>query len=287
MNDSTLRPHQERFDKVLDYIDQHLDGDLSVERLSQVANLSKFHFHRVFSSHTGINVHRYVQLMRLKRASYQLVFGGQRIIDIALNAGFENPESFSRAFKRVFDQTPSLFRKSPAWKPWWAQLQTVTPERPQNMNVTIVHFTETKIAALEHRGDPELVNASAMRFIEWRKDSGLSPIHSCRTFGIAYDNPQTTPPDEFRFDICGSVDADIPDNGFGVINRIIPGGRCARLRYEGSHQGIGASAIYLYRNWLPESGESLRDFPLFFHYLNLVPDVDEHALITDLYLPLA
>lgn len=287
MNDASAGTYNERFAKVLDYIDRNLDADLSVAHLSQVANLSKFHFHRVFSSHTGVNVHRYVQLMRLKRASYQLVFGGEmRIIDIALDAGFENPESFSRAFKRVFDQTPSRFKKSPAWKPWWAQFQITTPERPQNMNVTIVDFEETRIAALEHRGDPELLNDSVMHFIEWRKQSGLSPVRSSQTFGIAYDNPHTTPPDEFRFDICGSVEAAIPDNGFGVLNRIIPGGRCARLRHEGSHQGIGASAIYLYRNWLPESGEALRDFPLFFHYLNLVPDVDEHELITDLYLPL-
>jgi AraC family transcriptional regulator len=287
VNDSTARTYRERFGKVIDYIDQHLDGDLSVERLSQVASFSKFHFHRVFSSHTGINVYRYVQLMRLKRASYQLVFGGDaRIIDIALDAGFENPESFSRAFKRIFDQTPSQFRKSPAWKPWWAQLQTVTPERLQNMNVTIVDFEETKIAALEHRGDPELINDSVKRFIEWRKQSGLSPVHTSKSFGIAYDNPQTTEPDEFRFDLCGSVNEAVLDNSFGIVNRTIPAGRCARVRHLGSHQGIGASAVYLYRDWLPESGEALRDFPLFFHYLNLIPDVEEHELITDLYLPL-
>lgn len=287
MNDSTAHTYPERFGKVLDYIDRHLDEDLSVERLSQVANFSKFHFHRVFSSHTGINVYRYVQLMRLKRASYRLVFGSDvRIIDIALDAGFENSESFSRSFKRVFDQTPSQFRKSPAWKPWWAQFHIPIAKRPQNMNVTIIDFEETQIATFEHRGDHELLNDSVMRFIEWRKESGLSPVQSSRTFGIAYDNPHTTEPDEFRFDICGSVHEAIPDNRFGVVNRAIPAGRCARLRHLGSHQGIGADAIYLYRDWLPESGETLRDFPLFFHYLNLITDVEEHELITDLYLPL-
>jgi len=43
---------------------------------------------------------------------------------------------------------------------------------------------------------------------------------------------------------------------------------------------------YLYGQWLPESGEELRDSPFFFHYINLFPQVAEHELITDIYLPL-
>ena len=82
--------YAERFAKVFDYIDTHLGEDLSVERLSQVANFSKFHFHRQFSSYAGISVSRYVQMMRLKRSAFRLAFDTQmRIIEIALEAGFE------------------------------------------------------------------------------------------------------------------------------------------------------------------------------------------------------
>jgi AraC family transcriptional regulator len=92
-----------RFNRVLDYIGQYLDDTLTVECLSKVANFSKFHFHRQFYEYCGINIGRYIQLMKLKRASYRLVFNREeRIIDIALDAGFENPESFSRAFKNTF-----------------------------------------------------------------------------------------------------------------------------------------------------------------------------------------
>jgi len=107
-----------RFERVFDFIDQNLDTDLSVERLSQVAHFSKHHFHRQFSIHAGISVAKYVQLKRLKRASYQLAFDERsRVIDIALTAGFESPESFARAFRHTFGQTPTQFRKQPAWKP--------------------------------------------------------------------------------------------------------------------------------------------------------------------------
>lgn len=114
--------YAERFNRVFDYIDRHIGDELTLEQLSQVANFSKYHFQRQFSEYTGISVFRYVQLMRLKRASYRLVFNRlERIIDIALDAGFENPESFSRAFKNTFGQTPSEFRKNPAWQPWSEQ----------------------------------------------------------------------------------------------------------------------------------------------------------------------
>jgi len=75
---------------------------MSLDTLYQIAHFSKFHFHRQFTGYTGITVNRFIQLMRLKRATYRLAFDkDQKIIDIALDAQFENPESFSRAFKQA------------------------------------------------------------------------------------------------------------------------------------------------------------------------------------------
>jgi AraC family transcriptional regulator len=149
-----------------------------------------------------------------------------------------------------------------------------------------VDFKPLLIAVMEHRGPAEKLNQSVSQFIDWRKTSGLSPKDSSRTFGIAYDNPQTTEPAEFRFDIAGEVSSEVPSNPQGVVTKMIPAGRCARVRHHGSRSRIGASIHPLYRNWLPQSGETLRDFPLFFHYLNLLPETHEHELLTDIYLPL-
>lgn len=80
--------------------------------------------------------------------------------------------------------------------------------------------------------------------------------------------------------------ATVPKNPQGVVNKLIPGGRCAVVRHCGSHDKMGESIYYLYREWLPQSGEGLRNFPLFFHYLNLMPETPEHDLVTDIYLPL-
>jgi len=276
-----------RFNRVLDYIDKHLDEDLTVEILGNVANFSKFHFHRQFHEYCGINIGRYIQLMKLKRASNRLAFNPEdRIIDIALDAGFESPESFARAFKKAFGQTPSGFRTNPAWGPWSARYQFPIPtrERTDTMDVTIAHVEPTLVAVLEHLGAPALVNDTARRFIEWRKATGLSPAATSQTYGIVHNNPDTTPADEFRFDICGSVTEAVPDNPQGVTTKTIPGGRLAVLRHVGSHERLGESVYHLYREWLPGSGAELRDFPVYFHYLTLVPDTPEHEHQTDVCL---
>jgi AraC family transcriptional regulator len=278
-----------RINRVLNYIDKHLDEDLPVESLSNVANFSKFHFHRQFSEYCGISIYRYIQLMRLKKASYRLAFNrGAPIIEIAFDSGFENPESFSRAFKSVFGQTPSEFRRTPDWASWSARCQIPIPtrERTEKMDVKIVDVAPVMVATLEHAGPATLLNNSVQRLIEWRKATGLSPISECQTYGIPYNDPNTTAPEDFRFDICASVAQEVPVNTQGIITKTIPGGRCAMATHAGSRDRISESVYELYRQWLPESGEELRDFPVYFRYLNLDMDTPEHEHLTEIYLPL-
>ena len=200
MTEKKARTYAERFNRLFDYIDRHLDENLSIDLLSGLASFSLFHFQRQFSSYVGMSVTRYIQLLRLRRASYQLAFNEQqRIIDIGLEAGFENSESFSRAFNKRFGQTPSQFREQPAWQPWNERMQLPERDRSKRMEIDIVNFKKIQIAVLEHHGAPELIFESVRVFIDWRKQSGLSPNRSSRTFGIPYSDPAITPPESFHF----------------------------------------------------------------------------------------
>jgi AraC family transcriptional regulator len=198
----------------------------------------------------------------------------------------QHAESFSRAFKEAFGQSPSAFRKNPDWAGWSAQFPLISGREIETMQVRIVTVAAVNVAVLEHRGSPALLNESVQRFIAWRKETGLSPVASSQTYGIAYDDPATTPAEAFRHDICGEVTAPVPENRHGVVNKTLPGGRCAVVRHQGLPDHIGGSVYHLYRNWLPHSGEQLRDFPVYFHYLNLRSDTPEHELLTDVHLPL-
>ena len=72
----------------------------------------------------------------------------------------------------------------------------------------------------------------------------------------------------------------------GIIALTIPAGRCAVLRHVGSDDRLGRSIMHLYANWLPHSGEELRDFPLFMQRLAFFPDVPDSEAVTDIHLPL-
>jgi AraC family transcriptional regulator len=281
-----------RFIAVLDYIDAHLEDDLPMEQLSSVAAFSKFHFHRQFNHLFGLSVYRYVQLSRLKRASYQLAFRDEPVMDVALANGYESPESFARAFRKYVLQSPSAFRAAPDWISWAKTFDDIKCLRNPYMNTTLkteeielVHFPETKVALLEHRGDSRRIGETVRKFIEWRKQHRLHPSVSA-TFNLLYEDPATVPVDEFRVGLCAATDAAIEANEYGVVASTIAGGRCAKLRIKGSNEVMEASVRQMYSQWLPASGEEPRDFPLFLERVKFYPDVPEHEAITDIYLPI-
>ncbi len=106
-------------------------------------------------------VARYVQLMRLRRAAHRLVSQtGCSVLQAALEAGFESPEAFSRAFRRAFGVAPSRFRREPNWRVWSAVFVVPHFSRSMVMKVRIVEFPPTRVAALSHRGAPGLPSST-------------------------------------------------------------------------------------------------------------------------------
>jgi AraC family transcriptional regulator len=141
--------------RVVAYIDAHLDEDLALDVLAGVAAFSKFHFHRQFSALFGLGVGEAVQLVRLKRAAYDLAFRERSVLQAALDAGYESPESLARIFKKRFGQTPSDWRAAPDWIAGHAALTPLHELRRDIVNnaastpeIRIVDFPETRVAVL-------------------------------------------------------------------------------------------------------------------------------------------
>ena len=106
-----MTKYQDRFVEVINYIEANLDRDLDIEKLCQLAHLSKYHFHRQCSAFFDMSVMSLVKLLRLKRAAYQLAYrDDERVIDIALANGYESHEvrDFPIFFERVsfFPEVP-------------------------------------------------------------------------------------------------------------------------------------------------------------------------------------
>ncbi|WP_299074061.1 GyrI-like domain-containing protein [uncultured Paraglaciecola sp.] len=151
--------------------------------------------------------------------------------------------------------------------------------------VIVIDFPETRVAALEHRGAPSKVMETVGQFVQWRKENGPSPKIS-DTFNILYDDPTAVAPEDYRFDVCATIQAPVKANHYSVVEKNIPAGRCAVLRHSGAEGLLGKSIQYLYSQWLPQYQESLRDFPCFIKRVTVYQEVPEHEVIIDIYLPI-
>ena len=281
----SMMNYKERIDRVANYIGKNLDEELTLDELCMVACFSKYHFHRIFTAYTGVSLKVYIKWLRLKRAAHQLIVQKEdTIINIALDAGFESHESFSRAFKQICGQSPSEFRKKPIWHTWEKLPHSLQIKGKKIMTITIKELPARKLAVMEHRGYPLKLSDTLDQLITWAK---LQPIDlkpkAGQAFGFGYHDPREVPAEEFKFDLALSVPNNFKLND-QVIERSLPAGRYAVTTHKGPRENIGDTIYGLYRDWLPESGEELGDLPCIFCYQNFDHEVAETELLTEIWV---
>ncbi|MDX1900993.1 MAG: AraC family transcriptional regulator [Gammaproteobacteria bacterium] len=274
--------YQHQLNKVIEFIGKHLDEKLTLTQLSDIACFSKYHFHRLFTAYTGLSLQQYIRWLRLKRAAHQLLIDqDQSIINIAIDAGFESHEAFSRVFKQTCGMSPSEFRQKSNWHVWEQSPYLLPLEGETKMNVTIKNMNARRLAVVEHRGDPNLLAGSLNKLIHWAKAQPVNVKPKAgEAFGFAYDDPKTTPAADFRFDLCITVPENLAITG-DIVEKQLPAGRYAVAMHKGSRDNIGDTVYALYRNWLPQSGEELADLPCVFCYYNFEHEVAETELLTE------
>ena len=98
--------------ETVEHIENHLDDDLTAAAAARRANISTYHFNRMFSAVTGTPLKQYIAGRKLTRATELLRRTDHTVLDIALGLGYRYPEVFSRAFKRQFGMAPARYRQS-------------------------------------------------------------------------------------------------------------------------------------------------------------------------------
>ena len=98
--------YEDRILRVVKYIHEHPAGDLSLDRLADVAAMWRFHWHRVFHAMMGETCVEMVRRVRLHQAALRLVQGTDPVAEIATQVGYPTPQSFSRAFRAAYGLTP-------------------------------------------------------------------------------------------------------------------------------------------------------------------------------------
>ncbi|RNB54648.1 AraC family transcriptional regulator [Brevibacillus gelatini] len=102
----------EKLNEALDYIEEHLAGEIDFKEVARIACCSEYHFKRMFSSLAGIPLSEYIRRRRITLAAFDLRDSGMKVIDIAVKYGYSSPDSFARAFFQMHGVTPSEARAS-------------------------------------------------------------------------------------------------------------------------------------------------------------------------------
>jgi AraC family transcriptional regulator len=103
--------HIDRLERLIDYVERRIKAKISLDELSESAGLSKYHLDRIFRAATGKQLMDYVRNRKLSRIAGELLEGGRKVIDVALDYGFGYEQSFIRAFGRAFGTSPDRFRR--------------------------------------------------------------------------------------------------------------------------------------------------------------------------------
>lgn len=274
-------PYYNKLVQLEEYIRGHLHQELSVEALAQRMHLSPFHFHRIFKSLVGEPVYEYVSRIRLEVAALRLKFTTDRIQEIAFQVGYQNPETFSRAFARFYQCTPSAFRKEQK-QIIESRLNTIIRQRlvTQAISTEIKQFHPIRVAFLSHKGPYPTVGET------WGRLMSLIPAPAfARMIGLPYSDPNTVDPLQIRYDACVEVRADyIPPQPAQVKD--IPGGKYVETIHHGPFDTIDDTYHLLYGLWLPNSPYELRNENTMEIYLTdsrLTPPAEAQTAI---YLPI-
>lgn len=95
---------------VIDYIEENLDSQLSLDEIAKEAAYSKFHLSRVFLECVGCTIYKYIQMRRLTVAAEKLVDTDKPIVEIAHEANYSSQESFTFAFRQLYGYPPQEYR---------------------------------------------------------------------------------------------------------------------------------------------------------------------------------
>ncbi|MEO7889590.1 MAG: GyrI-like domain-containing protein [Vicinamibacterales bacterium] len=266
--------------RVISYIYDHLDSDLSLDTLAEVAALSPFHWHRVYRALSGETIADTIRRVRLSRGARELVLSDLAIADIAYRCGYPSLRSFERSFLEAYATTPSKFRVTGRSPPPLAPLATSAgPE----VAVSVEELAPMRLAALLHVGPFEELGATMHKAIALAKTRGMAPLGPPMSVFLTESDGVNSHDRRAEAGFPVNPDTKIT-SPFHAVE--VAGGRYAVGLTRGPYASLPAAwdsfVAYCYVNLVGE----LRDAPTFEVYVDDPNETLPSALATHLYLPL-
>ena len=278
---STQRDYQERVQRVLLHLQDHLDEPLRLDALAELAGYSPHHFHRIFTGMVGETVADHVRRVRLERAARALRDTQLSVLRVALDAGYNDHSAFVRAFRGRFACSPSEWRRRPRALP---PTQFPAPG-PTTMDITIQHLPALRIAYVRNIGPYQGCKPAWDQLMAWAGPRGLLNQHTV-CLGVGHDDPAVTAPEHLRYD-AGIVIADGFQVDGGVSVQVLPGGDHAVSLHRGPYEQLGSAYAEIMGRWLPAQGRKLGRGSPYEIYRNTPQSTAPADLLTEIRVPLA
>lgn len=302
VKETSIRDYETRLIRVIEHIDAHLEGNLRLESLADIAHFSPYHFHRIFRGMTGETIAGYIRRRRLERAAHRLQSSSVSVTELAFDSGFESNESFARAFRSQFGSAPSNYRHTGTRM---ITRQGLAAARGSRLNVqaqALANYLQRKdrkvmfdveikampsipLAFLRHKGSYHQIGPS---FGTMCKEAEKQRLFGPRTQILArfYDDPNMVDVDNLRADAALVISAD-SDVAKPLKRGVIAAGDYAISILKGSYNELQAAYDWLFGQWLPESGREVANQPSVEIYLTNPDEVKPENNLTEIRIPLA
>lgn len=240
---------------LLVWLESHLDQPLSLDNVAAKAGYSKWHLQRMFKDVTGHAIGAYIRARRLSKAAVALRLTSRPILDIALQYRFDSQQTFTRAFKKQFTQTPAWYRRISDWNAYGLR----PPIRLGDVKLpepTWVSLPETELIGHTQSYTCTLEQISRyrdeMRLHFWRQFLTETDTVPPVLYGLHQSRPSAEKDDEQEILYTTAVTYDQMSSQLHATQRVIlEGGDYVQFTYEGPRSGLQEFVLQIYGTCMP------------------------------------
>ena len=259
--------YRKRLNKVIEYVQGHLDEEIKMEKLAQISHFSPFHFQRIYKAIIQETPYETLFRLRLEKSIFLLKhYPHLKISEVAFQCGFPSIENFSRQFKRRFSTTASQFKKNKKLQnsriyqeknleDFYHYIKEGRNTDSETFKVKIDKLPNISIAYIPavFGADGSLLIKKYQELMHWVEQNDIPYQGELRRFGMSIDNPSVTPAGKFRYDFAIKIEQSYPPEGLIEFGKI-PSGQFATVHVKGKLHQVAQAWDHLYRYWLPNSG---------------------------------
>ena len=279
----------------VNHIENNINNKITLEDIAQNVGISKFHLHRIFKSITGESIIEYAQERKLASSINELINTNMRIIDIALEYGFDYEQSYIRAFKKKLGYTPHKVRSEQVSIPIKEKinmndivsLNNSITYKPFYVFKQKFHIIGSKYK-IQSRSGVNVANIYGKEFYYNHRDKITNSVNPHVYFGYTNWSSYNDGHIYYIPSIQVSSLSSVPE---GMIGITIPAHKYVVFRFAGffcpddiNGRQVGRLLVHLYRKWIIHSGFKLED-KFRFEYIDL--DLcDDNYCELDIYQPI-